>query len=112
MASPSEAAQAARPAAQEQTAVLSLVNALQNLVESQKNSSFTKHLKPPELFKPETRQAEIGQWSDWRFTFENFVGAIDSELLSLMKNAEKEDGVVNDHSTLRFVPSQRNSMLC
>ena len=61
MAAPSQAAQ---PAAQEQSAVISLVNALQSLVESQKSSSFTKHLKPPELFKPETRQAEIGQWSD------------------------------------------------
>ena len=28
---------------------------------------FTKHLKPPTAFQPESRAEELSKWLDWRF---------------------------------------------
>lgn len=54
-----------------------MVQALRGLIEVQKSSGFTKHLKPPTTFQPENRAEELAKWLDWRFQFETFVGAVD-----------------------------------
>ena len=64
-----------------------LITALQDLVEGQRHSSFTKHIKSPEVFKPETRSEELQKWEDWKFSMENFIGVVDGEMLRDMKEA-------------------------
>ena len=64
-----------------------LITALQDLVAGQRQSSFSKHIKAPEVFKPETRSDELQKWEDWKFSLENFVGVIDGEMLRDMKEA-------------------------
>ena len=64
-----------------------LITALQDLVESQRHSSFSKHIKSPEVFKPETRSEELQTWEDWKFSMEIFIGVVDGEMLRDMKEA-------------------------
>ncbi|CAK9000469.1 unnamed protein product, partial [Durusdinium trenchii] len=78
------------------TGVQGLVQALHGLIDVQRSSGFTKHLKPPSMFAPENRGDELNKWMDWRFQFETFVGAVDPSMLSHMKNAEKEENPIND----------------
>lgn len=73
------------------TGVQGLVQALHGLIEVQKNSGFTKHLKPPTSVQPENRSEELGKWMDWRFQFVTFVGAVDAAIH--MKNAKKEESL-------------------
>ena len=76
--------------------VQGLVQALHGLIEVQRSSGFTKHLKPPTNFAPENRSEELNRWMDWRFQFETFVGAVDPQMLAHMKSAEKEENAIND----------------
>ena len=62
-----------------------LVEALQQLSDGQRTTGFSKHVKTPEVFKPETRAEELAKWQDWRFAFENFIGVIDNDVLREMK---------------------------
>ena len=64
-----------------------LITALQDLVEGQRHSSFSKHIKSPEVFKPETRSEELQKWEDWKFSMETFIGVVDGEMLRDMKEA-------------------------
>ena len=51
-------------------------------------------MKQPEVFKPDTREQELKQWSDWRFTLENYVKSVDvmthTEMNIISNNAEAE----------------------
>ena len=76
--------------------VQGLVQALHGLIEVQRSSGFTKRLKPPTNFAPENRSEELNRWMDWRFQFETFVGAVDPQMLTHMKSAEKEENAIND----------------
>ena len=51
--------------------------ALEKLTVTQSSSSWARHLKTPDLFKPDTRD-ELKQWSDWKFSFENYAKGIDA----------------------------------
>ena len=52
--------------------VQGLVQALHGLIEVQRSSGLTKHLKPPTNFAPENRSEELNRWMDWRFQFETW----------------------------------------
>ena len=92
-----------------------LIDALQGLVEAQRRSSFSKHVRAPELFKPDNRQDELRGWEDWRFAFENFVGCIDGELLREMQDAPQATRPLNPTT---WAPDRRDrseklySLLC
>ena len=78
------------------TGAQGLVQALHGLIDVQRSTGFTKHLKPPSVFAPENRGDELNKWMDWRFQFETFIGAVDPSMLSHMKHAEKEENPIND----------------
>ena len=59
--------------------------ALEKLTVTQSSSSWARHLKTPDLFKPDTRDNELKQWSDWKFSFENYVKGIDAPMAYSMK---------------------------
>ena len=86
----------AAAAASASTGVQGLVQSLHGLIEVQKSSGFTKHLRPPTSFQPENRREELSKRMDWRFQFKTFVGAVDASMLSHMKQAEREENPIND----------------
>ena len=49
-----------------------------------------KILKPPEAFNPATLEEEVSQWSDWAFTFKNFLALMDQDFLEDLQKAEDE----------------------
>ena len=49
-------------------------------------------MKTPDLFKPETRDQEIKQWSDWKFSFVNYVKGIEPQMAHSMKMVEDNLG--------------------
>ena len=49
-----------------------------------------KILKPPEAFSPATIEEEVSQWSDWAFTFKNFLAFMDQAFLTDLKSAEDQ----------------------
>ena len=67
-----------------------LVDALNALVAGQQVAGFSKHIKAPEVFKPETRGDEVQKWQDWKFAFENFVGVVDPIMAQEMKDAAQK----------------------
>ena len=98
---------AAAQAASASSGVQGLVQALHGLIEVQKSSGFTKHLRPPTSFQPENRSEELSKWMDWRFQFETFVGAVDASMLNHMKHAEKEENPINDGNPQIRAQSER-----
>ena len=65
-------------------------SALEKLSSSQQSQQWAKYLKSPEAWKPESRDAEVKTWPDWRFAFVNYVKSIDPKLSELMDEAEKK----------------------
>ena len=63
--------------------------ALEKLTVTQSSSSWARHLKTPDLFKPDARDNELRQWSDWKFSFENYVKGIDAPMAYSMKLVEE-----------------------
>ncbi len=63
------------------------VDALNALVAGRQVAGFSKHIKAPEVFKPETRGDEVQKWQDWKFALENCVGVVDPTMAQEMKDA-------------------------
>ena len=82
-----------------------LVEALNRLVENQQQAGFAKHVKPPEVFKAESRSEELQRWQDWKFSFESFIGVSDSALLREMRDAGNQQYVISMNA---LPPDQRN----
>ena len=65
---------------------------LADLVRGQANAQWSRYVKQPDVFKPDTREQELKQWSDWRFTLENYVKSVDvvmhTEMSIIANNAE------------------------
>ena len=49
-------------------------------------------MKTPDLFKPGTRDQEIKQWGDWKFSFVNYVKGIEPQMAHSMKMVEDNLG--------------------
>ena len=66
---------------------------LDGLTRSQEQNQWARNVKGPEVFKADTRESELKQWEDWKFTLENWVKAVDPEMYLDMKrvaqNAEE-----------------------
>ena len=56
---------------------------------SQSSTAWSRHLKTPDIFKPDTRDNELKQWSDWKFSFENYVKGIDPGMAHGMRLVEE-----------------------
>ena len=44
----------------------------------------------------ESQSKEFSKWMDWRFQFPTFVGGVEPGMLTLMKQAEREETAIND----------------
>ena len=63
--------------------------ALERLALTQSSSSWSRHMKTADLFKPDTRDNEIKQWSDWKFSFVNYIKGIDARMAASMDLVEE-----------------------
>ena len=61
-------------------AVTGLQETLSQLVSSQRSAQWSKWVKSPESFKPETRAQELQMWDEWKFSFTHYVKAVDPEM--------------------------------
>ena len=53
--------------------------------ETDDGKSWWKLLPKPPVFDHATREAEIGAWKEWSWTFEQYLGSIDSKFLDDME---------------------------
>ena len=115
----------ARVATQPATQQAQLTAALQRLVEAPgeaRSSAGTpgpasvpfdtggKILKPPEAFSPATIEEEVSQWSDWAFTFKNFLAFMDQAFLGDLKSAEDQKAEISNDVTNAFFGNDRERM--
>ena len=98
----------ARVAAQTAQQQVQLTAALQNLAAAQAATTAPtataeveprldtggKILTPPEAFSPATLEEEVSQWSDWAFTFKNFLAFMDQDFLTDLEEAENEEAAI------------------
>ena len=62
---------------------------LERLALTQSSSSWSRHMKTPDIFKPDNRDNEINQWSDWKFSFVNYIKGIDARIAASMDPVEE-----------------------
>eukprot|EP00439_Symbiodinium_sp_Y106_P069978 s148_g12.t1 len=75
-------ATAAAAAAQAAQAVL-------DTSESYRRSDVLRTLiQKPDIFRPETREQEVEQWSEWKHTMRNYLSVVDSKMLDDMETIE------------------------
>lgn len=63
--------------------------ALEKLSVIQTSNSWARHLETLDIFKPNTTDKELKQWSDWKFSYENYVKGIDAGMAHSMKLVEE-----------------------
>ena len=64
--------------------------ALEKLTVTQTTQAWSRPLKAPDVFKPEAPDHELRGWSDWKFSFCNYVRGIDPGLAAAMEVVEGE----------------------
>ena len=69
-----------------------------------------KILKPPEAFSPATIEEEVSQWSDWAFTFKNFLAFMDQAFLTDLKSAEDQKVEISSDISNTFFGDDRERM--
>ena len=62
--------------------------ALERLARTQNAQGWARHLKAPDVFKPEGREAELRLWGDWKFGFLNYVKGLDPSMAASMDMVE------------------------
>ena len=65
-----------------------VATALERLALNQSTQGWARHLKPPDVFKPEGRDAELKLWGDWKFGFLNYVKGLDPSMAASMDMVE------------------------
>ena len=68
-----------------------------------------KILKPPEAFSPAIEE-EVSQWSDWAFTFKNFLAFMDQAFLTDLKSAEDQKVEISSDISNTFFGDDRERM--
>ena len=81
-------------------ALIGLQRSLQQLVQVQQNQQRSKHIKTPEIFKPSTRDEELRQWPDWRFSFMQFMKSVDPKTAELPQTINKKPKEAYDMDTM------------
>ena len=67
-----------------------VANALERLTVNQTTQGWARHLKPPDVFKPDSRDNELKLWGDWKFAFLNYIKGIDPTMANDMDHVEKD----------------------
>ena len=65
---------------------------VERLTVNQSAATWSRRVKTPDIFKPDTRDQELKQWNDWKFGFINYVKSIEPSMASSMKMVEDNLG--------------------
>ena len=65
-------------------AMQGLQTTLSQLVQSQRSAQWSKWVKSPETFKPESRSQELQMWDEWKFSSTHYIKAVDPEMGKLV----------------------------
>ena len=65
-----------------------MATALERLALNQSTQGWARHLKAPDVFKPDGRDAELKLWGDWKFGFLNYVKGWDPSMAASMDMVE------------------------
>ena len=65
-----------------------VATALEKLALNQSVQGWARHLKAPDVFKPDGRDAELKLWGDWKFGFLNYVKGLDPSMAASMDMVE------------------------
>ena len=66
--------------------------------EARRIEALSRFIQKPDMYKPDTREQEIDQWTDWRHVMRNYLGVIDANYLTEMDVVEartNEEAVLN-----------------
>ena len=65
-----------------------VATALERLALNQASQGWARHLKAPDVFKPDGRDAELKLWGDWKFGFLNYVKGLGPSMAASMDMVE------------------------
>ena len=65
-----------------------VATALERLALNQASQGWARHLKTPDVCKPEGRDAELKLWGDWKFCFLSYVKGLDPSMAASMDMVE------------------------
>ena len=82
--------------------------ALEKLSVNQASQSWSRHLKPRDAFKPDTRDNELKMWSDWKFALCSYIRGIDPAMAAALDVVEKK---VNSDYTFNDMTDEMKTML-
>ena len=102
MAAAASASQAANVAAQ----------AVLESAEQMRRSDLLRTLvQKPDVFKPETREAEVELWAEWRHGMRNYLGIIDQNFITELDEIETHPSRRPDLATMQLSTSRRSREL-
>ena len=67
-----------------------VATALERLTVNQATQGWARHLKAPDVFKPDSRDNELKLWGDWKFSFMNYIKGIDPTMANDMDLVERD----------------------
>ena len=67
-----------------------VATALERLTVNQATQGWARHLKAPDVFKPDSRDNELKLWGDWKFSLMNYIKGIDPTMANDMDLVERD----------------------
>ena len=77
--------------------------------ETEEGKSWWKLLPKPPVFDHATREAEIGAWKEWSWTFEQYLGSVDTRFLDDVSQLRAHPNSPVDPVDFTDSERQRNS---
>jgi hypothetical protein len=90
-------------------AVGGLAVALKMVAAAEQAKNWWKLLPKPPVFDHATREAEIAAWKEWPWTFEQYVGSVDSKFLDDIEQLRSNPNVAVDPVDFTDLEKQRNT---
>ena len=69
-------------------------------------------VQKPDVFRPETRDAEVDGWTEWKFGMRNYLGVIDPGFIIDLDEVERHPNRPIDMGTIDAAAGRRSLELC
>ena len=103
------AQQTAATAAQAATAAAQAAQQVLETSESMRRTDLLRSLvQKPDVFRPETRDAEVDGWTEWKFGTRNYLGVIDPGFIVDLDEVERQPNRPVDMGTIDAAAGRRS----
>ena len=103
------AQQTAATAAQAATAAAQAAQQVLETSESMRRTDLLRSLvQKPDVFRPETRDAEVDGWTEWKFGMRNYLGVIDPGFIVNLDKVERQPNRPIDMGTIDAAAGRRS----